>query len=74
MTPETRMEAIMVRLELDVDWDTDYRLQGMDSLDFVELIVECEREFDIILPNEEVHQCFKIHDLLEVIKSKLPKV
>lgn len=73
MTVHTRLESVLLRINLtDVEnWDLPYRMQHVDSLDFIELAIECEREFDIHLLDEELAGVKTINDLLKLIESKL---
>ena len=41
----------------------------MDSLDIVELILACEEEFDIEIPNTEFEKLVTIGDLVEFIEG-----
>lgn len=57
MTTPTKIEAILIRLEFgDVEFDTPFRYQGVDSLDFQEIIIECENEFGILLEAADLAQ------------------
>lgn len=38
-------------LDLDAEFKDDF---GMDSLDYVEFVMEVEKEFDVALPDDEV--------------------
>lgn len=70
MTVHTQMEAILLRLNLDVDFDTPYRYQKVDSLDFQELVMNCEQEFEILLLSEELAEINTINDLIALIDKK----
>jgi acyl carrier protein len=43
---------------------------GMDSLDTVELIVELEKEFEIIITDEEVEKIIKVKDIIAIITNQ----
>ncbi len=44
---------------------------GVDSLDFAELIMEFEQEFDIRIPHEDAEQLQNVSDVEEYIISKV---
>ncbi len=44
---------------------------GVDSLDFAELIMEFEQEFDIRIPHEEAELLAYVRDVEEYIAKKL---
>ena len=51
----------------------DSRIQhtcGMDSLDFVELIMECEREFNIAIHDDELMDNITVEKMLDLIEKK----
>ena len=43
---------------------------GADSLDTVELIMEFETKFDVIIPDEDVEKIVTVGDALNYIKEK----
>lgn len=44
---------------------------GIDSLDYIELIMEFEREFDIRIPDTEGEQLKTVGDAVSYIEKKL---
>ena len=44
---------------------------GFDSLDDVEIIIICEEEFGIEIPDEEAAKVETVRDLIELVQSKL---
>lgn len=46
---------------------------GADSLDKVELIIECEKAFDIQIPDEKAESVQTIGDVVNLIDSILEK-
>lgn len=40
-----------------------------DSLDMVEMIMECEREFNIAIPDDEVSKLVTVQDLIDYVKE-----
>lgn len=44
---------------------------GMDSLDFIELVMELEEQFDVSILEEEVDQCRTIRDLIILVDKKV---
>lgn len=58
----------------------DYRIEehfetdlGADSLDFVDVIMECEREFEIRIPDDALPLNSSVQDLINYIESHLDK-
>jgi acyl carrier protein len=45
---------------------------GLDSIDFVSLVIEVQSRFGIQLPSEELTPLKKVGELLDLIQSKLP--
>lgn len=41
----------------------------LDSLDLVELVLECEETFDIMLPEHDLHSVATVEDILRLIDS-----
>ena len=52
--------------------DTEQRVSdlGLDSLDFLDMIVELEKAFNIKLTADEVVECKTVADLAELVHSK----
>ncbi len=46
---------------------------GVDSLDFAELVMEFEQEFDIRIPHEDAEKIQYVRDIEDYISSKLNK-
>jgi len=44
---------------------------GVDSLDFVELLMELESEFNISIPDEEADNCRTLNDFVNVVEKKI---
>ena len=44
---------------------------GLDSIDQAELMLECEIEFDIIIPDNEIEEVKTIEELIGYIQKKL---
>lgn len=42
---------------------------GCDSLDIVEILTECEREFNISIPDDDVESLKTVQDLIDYIKE-----
>ena len=58
----------------DFDLSADLRVQlGLDSLSYVELILEVEEEFGIKLSDAEAEELVSFRDLLTLIERKIPK-
>ena len=46
---------------------------GADSLDTVELVMACEKEFDIDIPDEEAEKLRTVGDALKYLHEKIGK-
>lgn len=44
---------------------------GADSLDSVELIVELEKKFNIVIPDDEADKILNVRDAIEYVRKKL---
>lgn len=56
--------------EDEINLESDfYNDLGFDSLDFIELIMSLEREFDITIPDDDVHETETMEDMVNVIKK-----
>lgn len=44
---------------------------GLDSLDVIELVMEIEHEYDIVIPEDEAENAETTEDLVAIIESKL---
>lgn len=44
---------------------------GADSLDAVEIIMECEVKFNIRIPDEEAENILTVQDMVNVVTGKL---
>lgn len=40
---------------------------GCDSLDFIDVIMECEREFNIVIPDDAAENIHTVQDLVDYI-------
>ena len=45
----------------------------MDSLDYLNIILECEKVFNISFNDLEIEKIFTVNDLIELIKEKNPE-
>lgn len=43
---------------------------GIDSLDAVEVIMECEKEFGIVIPDEDSETVRTVQDVINVVKKQ----
>lgn len=41
----------------------------LDSLDLVELVLECEEKFNIVLPEQSLHNVSTVEDILNLINN-----
>ena len=74
-TPQEKVIAIIVHklgVEMsDVTDDASFTNDlGADSLDTVELIMEFETKFDVIIPDEDAEKIVTVGDALNYIKEK----
>ncbi|MBP2245837.1 acyl carrier protein [Paenibacillus xylanexedens] len=55
----------------EVDLDTDFRMIGMDSLAFINLVTRIEDSFEIIFPDEKliIEEASTIQKLLVIIQE-----
>ena len=47
--------------------ETTFNELGFDSLDSVELLIDCEKEFSITIPDEEWAVVEKVEDVVNII-------
>lgn len=76
-TPETLLQQIIEEIgeikKENFDWSDRLKEDvGLDSLDMVELVMVCERDFLISLPDNEWLSVRTGNDLLTLIRQKLP--
>lgn len=43
---------------------------GCDSLDMVDLIMECEKEFNISIPDDDVYKILTVQDLIDYVTER----
>jgi len=68
---EIRVRAILARLaHVEPKFDQPFKASKIDSLDLVELMIECEREFDIFIPDRELADCTTLNQMVDLIYSK----
>jgi acyl carrier protein len=70
---EKVQEIIANQLGVDADEvtpETDIDDLGADSLDFVEILMAVEEEFDIEITDDEADKIDTVEDLVECIKAK----
>ena len=73
---KARFEAILLeRLEVlreDLQPDTQFLEDlNMDSLDLVELIMDFESEFEVVIPDEDAEKIITIGDAENYLRQKL---
>ena len=42
---------------------------GMDALDFIEIIMDCEVKFNIVIVDEEADKCITVNDFIGMLKD-----
>lgn len=70
------LRALIGKLELVSDPsrlvnDVPLNQQGMDSLDFVNLLFRCEEDFNVKLPDSDVEGVRSIDDIVLLMNRKL---
>ncbi len=54
----------------DLDLNSDIKVLGIDSLDFVELIYDVETQFDIEIPSESLLEITTVESLVVIIQKE----
>ena len=62
---------LLLEMGIELNSSVNLRLQKFDSLDFVEFIMYVERDFKILILNEDLAKINTIDDLIEIIKLKI---
>jgi acyl carrier protein len=76
MTTAEKVKALIIE-QLGVDEDEvtpDARFDddlGCDSLDSIELLMACEEEFGLEIPDEAIETCPRVKDMVEYIDQRL---
>lgn len=42
---------------------------GADSLDVIEIVISCEKQFDITIPDEEIEKIITVEDAVNLISD-----
>ena len=50
--------------------DFNFRIEGVDSITFLELIYACEKEYDVSIPDEDMSELDTVELLLNYINEK----
>jgi len=58
-------------LEKEVTLDTVFGSAGLDSLDFVEVLMSCEDEFNLEIPDEAAENIETVGALVDYIKANM---
>lgn len=58
----------------DLDLQSDIKVLGIDSLDFVELIYDIETQFDIEIPSESLLEITTVESLVAIIQTESSEV
>ena len=53
--------------------DFNFRMEGVDSITFLELIYSCEKEYDVSIPDEDTFELDTVEMLLNYINEKRTK-
>ncbi len=68
-------EIIKTKLSLDNDFKLSEKTSldelNADSMDLVEIIMEIENEFDIIIPESAEKDIFTVKDVVKVIQNQM---
>lgn len=56
-----------------IDFKKDYTFKeiGLDDLDFVELIMECEKLWNVGLPDDKFHKVKTLNDFFKILEEIL---
>ena len=73
------LEILVMKMDLGIPMDLeeindDTNLEsdmGLDSLDQIELVMECEREFDIAIDDADVENFQTMGDILDYSEARL---
>jgi acyl carrier protein len=69
---EPKFKAILARLgHDDASMDIPFRMNSIDSLDAVEIMIECEQDFNILISDQEMAECKNLKDLLALISARV---
>lgn len=60
------------RLGQGLDWDSSFLQIGADSLDLVELVMEVEERFGIMLADDDSEQINTVADAIRILRKYLP--
>jgi acyl carrier protein len=70
---EDRLRALITRVaKRDVntaDLDTRWRDLGIDSLDLLAIVLDCEREFAVTIPDDQTMGFATIRDILSFVSA-----
>lgn len=53
--------------------DKDIKFQGVDSLDFVELVMEVEKDFGILITDEMAAKVVTLDDLVTIVDEAITR-
>ena len=68
----TLLRATFPQVDLSgISLESDIKLLGIDSLDFVELIFEVEQAFNIEIPSEDLGSITTVQSIVTIIQKKL---
>lgn len=74
--PDGFIELLCGKFDLDgveITADSTGLSLGLDSLDFVELLMEVERYYGISIPDEDAENCRNMRDFLNIINPLIAK-
>lgn len=57
--------------EIDLNRDTKFLDLGTDSLDMVELVMEAEETFDLIIPDEDIEDIKTVGEAINFVTNQL---
>lgn len=55
---------------VDINYELTFEEFGLDELDFIALLIECEKEYNIKFFDDEIFSGNKFSQLIELIKNK----
>ena len=60
------------KIPATIELDSRWRALGVDSLDVLEIVLQCEQAFTIAIPDQQVVTMRTIRDLVLYIESVVP--
>ena len=65
------LKAVAPRVPEDFSSETDFRLVGLDSLDLMEFVARIEREFQLMVPDEDLPDFISLDATARYLRARL---